>query len=403
MATRFYLPNTGAAEASPAFTVASWQKTSDADRIKTDVVKIASVMTTRTGAQLAGAPNFILLRQYVSEPLAPQTITGNLTGQIRALQSASPLNATIAILVKVCSNNGASITGTLLPIAAPDTATTPPKMESTVLTNRILLNTSEVTPIPLSSLAVNDGDRLVFELGYRDDDNSGNTARTGSLSFGDDSVTDLAVEDTTIAANNPWIEFDTNLAFQITPTPITKSLKYIVKAAVAITKSLKYTVKTTPVAMTKSLQYRITMSFPIGKSLKYTVKTAIAITKSLKYTVLTTPSAMTKSLQYAVSPPVSILKSLDYEVIAQQAVAKLLRYQVKATIPALTKSLQYVIPATTVEVEITKSLDYGILHQHLLQKGLEYTVRNVINKNLYYKLLLQNERQLYIDVRASLT
>ncbi len=88
MATRIYLPQTGAAPITPAF--GTWTETSGADRIAGVATRIGSAMTSKTQAHAATAANSTFLsRQYAFGPLAAQTIPiSTIKGTIRVLESA---------------------------------------------------------------------------------------------------------------------------------------------------------------------------------------------------------------------------------------------------------------------------------------------------------------------------
>lgn len=120
-------------------------------------------------------------------------------------------NLTTAVAIKVIKADGTD-RGVLLAVSASDdTAATPPEWSSTTLTNRRFQDSSENASITLSSLAVSDGDYLVVELGARQASTS--TATNWGARIGDGAASDLAEDDTTTAANNPWIEFSGNLLF----------------------------------------------------------------------------------------------------------------------------------------------------------------------------------------------
>ena len=78
-ATRFYLPSSGAAGASPNYT-ASWEDTSIAARLKCVTTKISSAMTTVSFTDDDETDKDILFRQYVSDPIATQTIQAQTIG-----------------------------------------------------------------------------------------------------------------------------------------------------------------------------------------------------------------------------------------------------------------------------------------------------------------------------------
>ena len=199
MATRLYLPSTGAAAVSPAYD-AAWDVTTGADALACVLVKLSSAMGSQISGSLteAGVNDWGLIRQYVSAPLAAQTISGTVKSQARYLRSSGE---TIhdAISIRVCNNAGTSFTGTLLSLGSYKNSD-----GSASLRNKMFADGDA-----LSSLAVNAGDRLVIEYGAKRVGGDG----TGTINFGDDSGTDLPEDETTTAANNPWIEFSGTLVW----------------------------------------------------------------------------------------------------------------------------------------------------------------------------------------------
>lgn len=206
MATRFYLPSTGAAAISPAFD-ASWEYTDDADVVRRAAVKtrisssMASVVVTRSADT---SPADVLVRQYVYGPIGAQTITGTAKGQIRGDESTTSYDARTQAVLRVVSSDGSTVRGVLY--AGDDGALA--SEFSTTLTNRKIVPRA---PVTLTDVAAQDGDYLVIEVGYRTH-GGGSTSRSGTLSFGDNSATDLAENETTTTANNPWVEFSFNIA-----------------------------------------------------------------------------------------------------------------------------------------------------------------------------------------------
>lgn len=176
-------------------------------------------MTDKTEVGTAANPEFILYRQYVSEPLAAQDILGaTVKGQIRGWESATTKNASVAIAMRLVKRDGTDY-GTVKTLvgatpAAGDASTSPPEFPGTTsaaIINRSLNNSAESTPIAVTDRYVVGGDRLVIEIGILDQVNS--TTATCSLNFGDDSASDLAEDNTTTAANNPWVEISQTLKF----------------------------------------------------------------------------------------------------------------------------------------------------------------------------------------------
>src|SRR3989339_641061 len=199
--TRFYLPASGAAAVNPTYN-AGWEKTSQADNLRCVTPKLNTAMASKTSSEnVSTNPYDVLTRQYVSDPIAGQTISGTLKGQIRVMESNNLANFNRAIVVYVVSNDGATVRGTLLSIFGGGTE------YDNAFQNR---NFPESTV--LSSVNAQNGDRIVIEIGTRST-NTAATNRTATHSFGDDSANDLAEDESTTTANNPWIEFSGDIIF----------------------------------------------------------------------------------------------------------------------------------------------------------------------------------------------
>lgn len=212
--SRVYFPSTGAAAVSPSFS-GSWNDTTVADRLACVTTKINSTNNAKSASSVAGtSAAFVAWRQYVSAPLTAQTITGTVKGQVAAEENSTNLNATVAVIIRVVSNDGSTVRGTLLAISAPDDLTYEVNVSTGTPVNRRLRDASEATSMALSSLAVLSGDRLCIEFGFRQIASSSSTARTARGYFGDDSGTDLPEDDTATATNNPWLEFSNPVYFQ---------------------------------------------------------------------------------------------------------------------------------------------------------------------------------------------
>jgi hypothetical protein len=196
MATRLYLPSTGAAAVSPAYD-SGWGDTTGADRIAAVTIKIASAMASKSFPSNSSGG---LARQYVSPPMAAQTISGTVKCYLRCLENFLSHNYDGWIGIRVCNNAGTSFTGTLLATGLHGPGTD----FADSLENRSFADGDTV-----SSLAINAGDRLVIELGADQLTGTGG----GDFSFGDNSGTDLPEDETTTAANNPWLEFSMTIAW----------------------------------------------------------------------------------------------------------------------------------------------------------------------------------------------
>jgi hypothetical protein len=215
LSIRLYIPSSGAAAVTPT----DWEF---ATQISPST--FAGVRTRISTAQTAYAQNCSTTSphtdgalRWVFGPLAAQTITGTVEGQMRCREANAGANATLALSCKIIQPNG-NDRGVLVAPVASDAAGTTWEMavSATVHTNRIFGNASEVSDIPVTSTAVTAGDYLVVEVGFR---TATTTQRIIALVYGDDSATDLTDEDTSETdARNSWIEFSFTIAFLETGT-----------------------------------------------------------------------------------------------------------------------------------------------------------------------------------------
>jgi hypothetical protein len=216
MVTRFYLPSTGEAPITPAYD-AGWTRTSEVARQKMLTAKINSAFGNQPGFSSTGAgAEYTLLKQYISDPLTAQTITGTVKAQMKCKEMYAAQNATLAIGIRVVSYDGDTVRGTLLAITASDkTDTTPPEFATSDFINRRFLNAAESTPVSLSSVVAQNGDRLIVEIGFREENVNQQLA---AITFGDNSPNDLPEDDTSTSLYNPWIEFSQTLTFSKSTT-----------------------------------------------------------------------------------------------------------------------------------------------------------------------------------------
>src|SRR6185503_9541120 len=204
LATRLYLPQTAETTGISPTPDAGWADTTPMARCVARTTKIADTITTVPFADSDTTNRAILIRQYVSFPLtAGQTVTGSqaFKAQIRASETGTGNNLRIAIGVRVIASNGTTVRKIVKDVTQDDTEL------ATTLTNRQFTATSAATNYTTVT-----GDRLVIELGVAGDPGGSNT-HSHSLSLGDSSATDLAENDSTTTANNPWIEFTDTWTF----------------------------------------------------------------------------------------------------------------------------------------------------------------------------------------------
>ena len=198
MATRLYLRSTDGCDVEPT-PDAGWDDIlSLYDSMCCSTEKISSAMTTVvvTGNDDQTDGDYLIF-QWVSDPLVAQTIQAQtIKLQMRASEISANNNLVLSACVRVVSNDGSSVTGTLLEVTRDSLELT------TSLVNRQFSETC-------SEVVVGEDDRVVIEVGQGGDP-SPQGEHDGALSVGDDSGTDLPENDTETGAFNPWLEFATD-------------------------------------------------------------------------------------------------------------------------------------------------------------------------------------------------
>lgn len=204
MATRFYFPaeGSGTPNISPAFD-AGWEQTGQATRLKLLYKMNLSVLSTiaDTGARTVPITTTqdILCNQFVSDPLPAQRFIADtlVSSVIRVLGSAATINATLAYVVKIVSQDGGTIRGTIF-----STFTTGAAFAATAETRILAANA-------LTALKTLPGDRLVVEVGAHV--TAPSAAGTYTMRQGSSAATDFALTSALTTDLNPWIEFSTDI------------------------------------------------------------------------------------------------------------------------------------------------------------------------------------------------
>jgi hypothetical protein len=193
--TRFYFPSSSAAPAISPTGDAGWNNTASMVRRLAVTTKTSTAMASVTITETATNPEKMAHGQFIYGPLAAQNITGSIKGQFRCLESVATVNANLQVGVRVIASDGTTVrTGGLSVTGSTNNAATPPEITTAALTNRRLLTSGDATPLTLTDVVAQAGDYLVIEIGHRNA--SGGTSATVGISFGDNSATDLAENDT---------------------------------------------------------------------------------------------------------------------------------------------------------------------------------------------------------------
>lgn len=204
MATRYYLPSSGAPAISPAY-AAAWTDTVAGTRLQMETTKSGTSAASRTGGGGVAGAGSVLLAQYVSRAIGAQTISGTIKGQIRAREVNAGINARAQLVARVIGPDG-TVRGTLVAAQAEALSSE----FSTGLFNR-KFPLAALSPVTVTSVVAQDGDHVVIEVGALVDDNGIDEVTIQVL---DNAASDLAEDETSGAANNPWIEFSADIAAQ---------------------------------------------------------------------------------------------------------------------------------------------------------------------------------------------
>ncbi len=217
MSTRIYFPDfIYPPEAFADFPFdAAWEK-SATNRLGCSVFKSDSLFAFYTNNKATlDQPYDVGMIQYISEPLAAQTINGTVKGQFRAYQEAGG-QFSRALVIRVVSGDGFYIRGTLLshfPASLTSEWNTSPQ-------NRAFPPAATA----LTEVVAQEGDRLVIEIGFRSFDNSTSDPREGGIEVGTPpSAGDLPENETETGQECGWLEFSQNLAWIVEPVEFSSS------------------------------------------------------------------------------------------------------------------------------------------------------------------------------------
>jgi hypothetical protein len=212
MATRVYLPSSGAAPVTPT----TWLFASQINPLTFRGVlqRISSAMTTRLQATGTVSPVSKAMLRYVIGPLAAQSISGTVQMVMRCMESNAGANAQLAMAVKIIQPSGAD-RATLLAVTSSDSAVSPYELTITLSTKRCWTLT-ETQPLPLTTQSALAGDYLVVEIGFR---SATTTTRNISLRYGDAAASDCPYSDNDANDYNPWVEFSSTLGLQFAVVP----------------------------------------------------------------------------------------------------------------------------------------------------------------------------------------
>lgn len=212
VATRFYFYRTGGIPPISPAVDSAWERFSGA-RIKTVLAKVAGDGVGGIGFLFGDtATSEYCSRQAISPPLAgAQTISGTVSMVMRCLEESANEDAHLAFVLRVLSNDGTTVRGTLASVMAPSTEFV---VSASTPATRIHVS---VALTPVNALV---GDRLVMEVGVH-----GITPANVdiiSISLGADSALgDYALTEGLTTNLTPWWEI-IGPAITFDPEPATR-------------------------------------------------------------------------------------------------------------------------------------------------------------------------------------
>lgn len=229
MVSRFYFPADTTADVSPAFDT-SWPASGQMVRRKLVLTKGSTALaagTTITVGSNAAAGD----RQYVSDPLSAQTISGTIKMQLMVREFALNDNVDrVQISLRTCSNDGSTIKATLLARSAYGPTA---EFLDTGFRNKTVADGDSVT-----STAVDDGDRLVLEIGHR----AVVGATPEAAGYYGESASDLPEDEVQTSDGAGWVEFSADIVLSpLSVTPSTAPARALAVSPTVVLGSLSLT------------------------------------------------------------------------------------------------------------------------------------------------------------------
>jgi hypothetical protein len=200
MATRFYFLEDGVAPPiTPGFD-GGWEQTGSAARrhlYPKFQVPIVDTLADRTVTVPITTTQQILNVQFIGPPMPACRIVGTFSMVVRGQEGANGANAHFAHVLRVLSQDGGTVRGTLSSRMTTST-------EYTTAGQTRIFGPTAVTP-----LTTMPGDRLVLELGAHAQ--APTAASSATLRFGNSAATDFALTSGLTTDLKPWCEFSDNL------------------------------------------------------------------------------------------------------------------------------------------------------------------------------------------------
>jgi hypothetical protein len=209
--TRFYFPAAASNTSglTPSFD-AGWNNTAEAARSDLVSSKGSSAITagTQVGAWTATAGQTALDRQWISKPLAAQTISGTFSLMLMTREYAGTDNVDRIITGLYVVNSSGTKVHTLKAIGNSGTT-----LE--FVANATHRTHTGANAVAITSYSCASGDRIVAEIGYSNSTSA--TTPEASAKWGENATDATLGDNATTADRAGWLEFSANLTFASTP------------------------------------------------------------------------------------------------------------------------------------------------------------------------------------------
>lgn len=218
MSTRFYLPSSGSLTVAPTIDP-MWNHFWGFNRVRMSTTLTDTAFAEKSTAEPAGHVDGcrnVLIRQYVSDPLIAQSISGTFKSFIQCYTLSNCNFPFSQVVVRLVDRAGRLNLGNLYlgdPELIPGRVTSQDTWKTGSNATKSFPR-SQRLPAPVTPRTIAAGSRIVVEFGYRTLHTTA-TDKAGVMYFGDSGLQDLDdVQQDGLLNHNPWIEFSTTLSFE---------------------------------------------------------------------------------------------------------------------------------------------------------------------------------------------
>ena len=201
MATRFYLPLSGAAPTSPTVSTMWDGNCSAFARYMAVTTKVNSALANVVALFGFTGTRQICWHQWVSDTLdVDQTISGTMSAVVRGLENATNADLHLAVSIRVLQGDTSTLRGVL-------------RNQGATVTEYVTTAATRIhNALAVTSVNALAGDRIAIEVGFH-----GLTpapGATGTLRFGDPTGTaDFALTSGLTTDLCPWVQLSANITF----------------------------------------------------------------------------------------------------------------------------------------------------------------------------------------------